>query len=265
MSKIFSPSIVVTLSFLAFAGCGGDPAPKVSMETPQSETPAVSAPVAGSKSVDAATAGSVVGKVSFTGEVPAPKQLPIKGNPECSVFHPDGVRSEELLVKDGAVQNVFIYVKNGLEAYSFPPPTDSVTIDNKHCHYIPHVAGVQVDQPLMLLNSDPTLHNVHSYAKNSKGWNLGLPFQGMKQTKKFEAEEVMVTLKCDVHPWMIGYLGVLKHPYFAVTGEAGTFELKNLPPGEVVLEAWHEKLGTRSQSVTIGPQETKTVEFNFTT
>ena len=188
----------------------------------------------------------------------------MRGNPECAVFHAGGsVLSEDLLSQGGKLQNVFIYVKEGLEGYSFAPPSEPVIMNNEKCLYVPHVTGVQVGQPVTLLNSDPTLHNIHSYAKNSKQWNLGLPFQGMKQTKKFEAAEVMVTLKCDVHPWMTGYIGVLTHPYFSVTGKDGAFELKNLPPGDYLIDAWHEKLGAQSQTITIGPQETKEITFTY--
>ncbi len=216
------------------------------------------------QAVDPATAGGVKGKVTFSGEAPPPQKISVQGNPECAAFHADGsIASEELLVKGGLVQNAFVYIKEGLEGSSFEPPKEAATIDNKQCIYVPHVTGVQVNQPVILLNSDPTLHNVHSYSKNSKAWNVGLPIQGMKQTKKFEAAEIMVALKCDVHPWMKGYIGVLPHPYFSVTGESGEFEIKNLPAGEYTIEVWHEKLGAQSQKVKIEPQAEQTIEFIF--
>ncbi|MBI2095800.1 MAG: hypothetical protein HYT89_06500 [Candidatus Omnitrophica bacterium] len=245
---------------MTLAGCG-KPAEKV--PSPGAEAPQALAPPPESPA-DLSQAGAVKGRVFYEGPAPAPREIPVKGNPECAVFHPGGnVKSEELLARDGFLKNVFVYVKEGLEHVRFDAPQEPVVIDNKNCVYVPHVSGAQVGQPVELRNSDPTLHNVHSYAENSKNWNLGLPFQGMKQVKKFEAAEVMVTLKCDVHPWMIGYLGVLAHPCFQVTGDGGEFELKNLPPGRYLIEAWHEKLGTESQTVEIGPQETKTIEFRF--
>ncbi len=245
---------------LAVSGCA-----KSSNEPVDSqETVAVTQPSTVFASVDAQTTGTVKGKVFFEGEAPVPAKIPIRGNPECAVFHKEGsVLSEELLVHDGGLQNVFIYIKEGLEGQKFEPPSQSVTIGNKHCVYVPHVLGVQVNQPVVLLNEDPTLHNIHSYSKNQKNWNLGLPFQGMKQTKKFSNPEVMVTLKCDVHPWMVGYVGVLSHPYFAVSGEDGSFEIKNLPVSEYVIEAWHEKLGTQSQTVRVEPTKTTEVQFKF--
>ncbi|MBI3251825.1 MAG: hypothetical protein HYZ52_00700 [Candidatus Omnitrophica bacterium] len=230
-------------------------------ETPSPESAVSQAPA--KSAFDPSTAATLAGKVLFTGQAPAPKELSIKGNPECSVFHKEPLYSEELLVKDGAVQNVFVYVKEGLEGMNFPPPAAPVTIENKGCVYLPHVTGAQVGQPVIFLNEDPTLHNIHSFPKNSRPWNLGLPFQGMKQTKSFSAPEVMVPLKCDVHPWMTGYIGVLAHPYFAVSDENGKFEIKNLPPGDYVIEAWHEKLGAQTQKVHVEPRERKGVDFTF--
>ena len=246
---------------LALVGCGGSKeAPTVTSE-PAGETPAVSA---SAKTVDSATAGTVKGKIVFEGEAPAPKQMSVRGNPECSVLHAGGtVASEELVVNNGALQNVFVHVKEGLQGYSFTAPQEPVIIENKTCVYMPHVAGVMVGQPVQFLNQDSTLHNIHSYPKESKGFNLGLPLVGMKQTKKFDAPEIMVPLKCDVHPWMLGYVGVVAHPYYNVSDASGQFELKNLPPGEYTIEAWHEKLGAQSQTIKIEPQGTKEIEFKF--
>ena len=258
------------LSFLLLgsvlvAGCGQKAVEVTS--TASTEIPASSTPVnnVSAAVIDPASAGTIKGKVLFEGTVPPAQEISVRGNPECAVFHQGGkVKSEELVVNNGALQNVFVYVKEGLEGKSFPAPSEAVTIQNKSCVYVPHVSGAQVGQSIILLNEDPTLHNIHSYSKNSKSWNLGLPFQGMKQTKKFEAAEVMVHLKCDVHPWMSGYVGVLSHPYFSVSGADGSFEIKNLPPGEYLIEAWQEKLGVQSQKIKIEPQETKELEFKFT-
>lgn len=244
------------------SGCG--PKEAGVTVTEEASYPEVKLSAPAKQSVDPATAGGVKGKVMFSGETPSPQKISVQGNLECAAFHSDGsIASEELLVKDGLVQNVFVYIKEGLEGLSFEPPKEAATIDNRQCVYVPHVTGVQVNQPVILLNSDPTLHNVHSYSKNSKSWNVGLPIQGMKQTKKFEAAEIMVALKCDVHPWMKGYIGVLPHPYFSVTGADGNFEIKNLPPGEYLIEVWHEKFGAQSQKVKIEPQTEQTIEFVF--
>jgi plastocyanin len=240
------------------AGCGG----KEETTTPAASE--VSVPVAASKTFDPSTAGTVRGRALFDGAAPETKMLSVKGNPECSVQHAGGqLPSEELVVNGGALQNVFVYVKEGLEGYSFPVPAEPVVIENRKCVYVPHVAGAMAGQTVNFVNKDSTLHNIHSYPKASKGFNLGLPLVDMKQSKKFETPEVMVPLKCDVHPWMLGYLGVVAHPFFAVTDAQGNFELKGLPPGEYTLEAWHEKLGARSQTLRIEPQSTQDAEFRF--
>ena len=263
MKKILVYFSLMILFAPLTAGCGqkkaAEPAPSLEVSAPAEEA----APV--EPAFDPATAATLKGKVSFGGTVPAPKAIPIKGNPECAALHEGGtVPSEELLVSEGGLQNVFVYIKEGLEGRTFDPPADPVTIANRQCMYAPHVSGVQVGQAVILLNEDPTLHNVHSYSKTMKPWNLGLPFQGMMQARKFASAEGMVTLKCDVHPWMIGYVGVLPHPYFAVTNSKGEFEIKNLPPGNYGVEAWHEKLGAQSQAIKIEPVETKEIEFEFT-
>lgn len=208
--------------------------------------------------------GTLKGKVFFEGEVPATQAISFQGNPECLSFH-SGEKSfaEDLLVKEGMLQNVFVYVKEGLEGQPFEVPQEPAAIENLKCVYVPHVTGVQVQQPVVLWNRDPTLHNIHSYSKNSPGWNLGLPIQGMKVTKKFTTPEIMVSLKCDVHPWMNAYIGVLAHPCFSVTTEDGSFGIKKIPPGEYLIEAWHEKLGTQSQKLKVASGETREIEFRF--
>lgn len=262
MKRVFA-ALLSPVVLLGLQGCGQNRQAQTPADPQEVSQPAQSG-VSEKKSVDPAAAAVLKGSVLYEGQVPAPVSMSIAGNPECAVLHPGGqVTSEEIAVNDGRLQNVFIYIKEGLEGYQFQAPQAPATMENTKCLYVPHVLGVQVDQPVVLLNNDPTLHNVHSYSKNSKPWNLGLPFQGMKQTKKFSSPEVMVTLKCDVHPWMIGYIGVLGHPYFAVTDVGGNFEIKNLPPGEYELGAWHEKLGAQSQKVRIEPQETKVVEFKY--
>ena len=255
--------LITIFLVLSLSGCGK---PKEEV-TIKSEPVAESAPAnVTAKTVDPATVGNIKGKILLEGEAPAPKMLSVKGNPECAVLHPGGtIVSEELVANNGALQNVFVYVKEGLEGYIFPSfELTSVIIKNKGCVYVPHISGAMVGQPVVFLNEDSTLHNIHSYPKNSNAFNLGLPIVGMKQTKTFNTSEVMVPLKCDVHPWMQGYIGVLSHPYFAVSDANGQFELKNLPPGEYTVEAWHEKLGVRSQRVTLGANETKQTEFKYT-
>jgi plastocyanin len=163
----------------------------------------------------------------------------------------------------GSLQNVFVYVKDGLGNLKFPVPTTPLVLDQKGCQYRPHVFGVQVGQPIEILNSDMTLHNIHAWAQTNQEFNLGQSLQGMKDTHVFTTQEVMVPFRCDVHKWMNSFVGVVAHPFFAVTGTDGTFELKGLPPGTYTIEAWQEKLGTKTATVTIGAKESKDVPFTF--
>lgn len=215
-----------------------------------------------SRGVEAQGGSTLTGKVIFEGTPPAPQPIRMEADPICLQQHKEGATTEEVVVNpNGTLKNVFVYVKQGLEGKQFEPPKDPVVFDQKGCHYEPHVFGIRVNQPLQILNSDSTLHNVHSLPKNSKEFNLGMPIQGMKLTQKFTSPEIMVTIKCEVHPWMRAYAGVLNHPFYGVTGDDGSFTLKDLPPGEYVLEAWHEKYGI--QTATVKVPDTKEVSFTF--
>lgn len=207
-------------------------------------------------------AASVTGKASFTGTPPAPQKIDMNADPTCAASGATALTEDVVINSNGTLKNVFVYVKEGLEGQTFTPSTEKVILDQKGCHYTPHVFGAQVNQPIEILNSDATLHNVHGMPKASKEFNLGMPIQGMKLTRKFDKPEVMVKFKCDVHPWMSAYAGILEHPYFAVTGEDGSFEIPNLPAGNYVLEAWHEKFGTQTQSITVDDTG-KTADFTF--
>lgn len=209
-----------------------------------------------------AAGSGVTGKVTFEGTPPVPQVLRMDADPVCSSQNPNGLPSEEAVVNpNGTLKNVFVYVKQGVEGQKFEAPKDAVTFDQRGCRYHPHVFGIMANQPLQIVNSDGTLHNVHALPKNSKEFNLGMPIQGMKLNQKFTAPEQMVKIKCDVHPWMSAYAGVMEHPFYAVTGEDGMFSLKDLPPGEYTIEAWHEKYGSQTAAVKV-PDQTE-VNFSF--
>ena len=214
--------------------------------------------------VDAATAGHVTGSVTLEGVPPANEPIRMNADPVC-VKEAKGEQRQETFVvgAGGALSNVFVYVKDGLDGYVHDVPAEVATLDQKGCRYVPHVFGVRVGQPLEILNSDPTLHNIHAQPSANQEFNVGQPVQGMKTARTFTRPEVMVPFKCDVHGWMNAYAGVLDHPYFAVTDAEGRFELKSLPPGTYTVEAWHERLGTATERVTLGPNETKAVTFSF--
>jgi plastocyanin len=209
-----------------------------------------------------ASAASVTGKVTFDGQPPAAQNLKADADPTCKAMHPNGIADDSVIVNsNGTLKNVFVYVKEGVTG-KHEAPKDAVKFDQEGCQYKPKVFGIQTGQTLEILNSDDTLHNVHALPKNSKEFNLGMPVKGMKLKKSFSSPEVMVKIKCEVHPWMAAYAGVLDHPFFAVTGEDGSFQIKDLPAGNYVIEAWHEKYGTQTQNVTVADQDAA-VDFSF--
>ncbi len=211
-----------------------------------------------------AQAATITGKTLFEGQAPAPQVMKADADPNCAVLHPNGLNDDSVIVNNGALKNVFIYVKEGLAGKKFDAPKETVVFDQKGCQYSPKVFGIQVGQSLQIINSDNTLHNVHSLSNNSPQFNLGMPIQGMKLKKTFAKPEVMVKIKCEVHPWMSAYAGVLDHPFYVVSGDDGSFEIKNLPPGEYVVEAWHEKFGAQTQKVTIAADgDAKEAPFSF--
>jgi plastocyanin len=250
----------VAIAFAAsVVACGGGN--KEASST--SAEPASSA--GGGQKVDTATAGEVKGTVVVDGAVPKNEPIKMNADPVCVQQNktPQFQETYEVGSDGKALANVFVYVKDGLGNYAFDSPTDKATIDQQNCRYHPHVFGMRVGQPLEIVNSDPTLHNIHAMPKANQEFNNGQPIQGMKMTHTFTAKEVMVPFKCDVHGWMNAYVGVLDHPYFATTDKEGKFDLKTLPPGTYTIEAWHEKLGTTTQSVTVGQKETKEINFTF--
>jgi plastocyanin len=228
----------------------------------ETSAPAESAGSSGQK-VDAATAGDVNVVVAFEGVAPANEPIKMNADPVCVKENTTPQSQETYQVADGKLANVFVYVKDGLSAYTFDAPTGMVSIDQKNCRYHPHVFGIRVGQTLQIVNSDPTLHNIHALPKNNTEFNTGQPIKDMKTNHTFTAKEVMVPFKCDVHGWMNAYVGVVDNPYFGVTDKDGKFSLKGLPPGTYTIEAWHEKLGAQQVMVTLGAKETKDATFTF--
>ena len=225
------------------------------------ETPApAAAPAAPSGATGNAT---VTGTVTLDGAAPAAAKVAMDADPVCQMQHGGkGQMTEDVAVTDGKLQNVFVYVKSGLSG-TFPAPTTPAKLDQHGCWYQPHVIGLQVNQPLEIVNSDGTLHNINAKPVINQPFNVAQPVQGMKTTKKFAKPEIGITVKCNVHPWMHAYIHVVDHPFFSVTDASGAFSLQGLPAGTYTLEAWHEKLGTATQTVAIGAGETKNVQFSF--
>lgn len=206
--------------------------------------------------------GSISGKITLSGSAPARQKVKMSADPVCLQQHSKEVLSQEVVENRGALQYVLVYVKDGVQG-SFPPPTTPVVLNQVGCLYEPHAFGIQAGQPLEIRNSDPTLHNINCQAKLNKKFNIAQPQKGMKSSKTFDKGEVGVPFKCNVHPWMVAYAGVFTHPFFAVSKEDGTFSIQGLPAGTYTVEAWHEKLGTQNQKITLAEGESKQASFTF--
>lgn len=243
---------------LVIAGCGKKEEAPVTKEAETTQAQPPPTPI------DQSTVGSIAGKVAFAGDKPSPKVIRMDAEPACKGLHTTPVQSEEVVLNsNGTLQYVFVYVKEGLGNRVFETPKTPVILDQKGCTYRPHVIGVQAGQEMHILNSDPTTHNIHPLPRQNREWNESQPPGAQKMVRTFAREEILIAVKCNVHPWMKSYVGVLKHPFYSVTGAEGSYQLKGLPPGEYTVVAWHEKYGAQEQKVTVGPKEAKTVDFTF--
>jgi uncharacterized membrane protein/plastocyanin len=205
--------------------------------------------------------GTIKGVVLLEGTPPPNKQLNV-GTCTSDVKGP--VTSDAVLVKDGKLQNAFVWIKSGLESYKGPPaPSEPIVMDQRGCMYRPHVVGAYVGQKVIFLNSDPVLHNVRSVAETNATFNEMMPTKDMRLEKVFEKTEVPVRAKCDVHPWMSAFIGVVPHPFFAVSSASGDFSLANVPEGEYEIEAWHEVFGRKSAKIRVKARETAQATLTF--
>jgi len=208
---------------------------------------------------------TITGKVKFTGTKPVMPKIDMSEEPKCKAKYTAAPPTEETVVvnPNGTLANVFVYVKSGLPAsYKAPAPSGPVTLDQDGCRYHPHAFGIMVGQNLAIKNSDGILHNIKAKGTKNRPFNISQPTT-MTSTRTFSAPEVMVPLECNVHGWMHAWLGVLPHPFYGVSGADGSFSITGLPPGTYTVEAWHEKYGTQTATVTVSGSETKTADFSF--
>lgn len=217
-------------------------------------------PSANLSPIDPATTATISGTVSFAGTPPTPEKIDMSADPACK-----GDNSWRPIISDnGRLANVLVYVKDGLGERKFNPPPAKLVIEQKGCTYHPHVAAVMAGQPVEFLDDDMTMHNVHPKTKNNKEWNEAEQANGGSVTRKFEKPELMIPVGCNQHPWMKMYLNVMPNPFYAVTGTDGNFTLKGLPPGTYTIAAVQEKLGEKTQTITLGPRDDKqSVTFGY--
>jgi plastocyanin len=214
--------------------------------------------------VDPGTAGTIKGSIAFTGKKPARMPIDMSGDPACVEAHHGKPFDESVIVNpNGTLANVFVYIKAGLEDKTFEAPAKPVIIDQKGCWFHPRVVGIQVGQVYHVTNSDPVTHNIHPLAQTNREWNHSQGPGDPELTRKFTRPEVMIPVKCNIHSWMHAFIGVLPHPYFAVTDDHGTFKLENLPPGDYIVAAWHEKYGSQERKISLTKSGTSEVTFTF--
>jgi plastocyanin len=246
------PRILVPAVLVAFGvACGDAPDPDPDGDPAQLEMP-----------FDEGTAGDVRGMIMFEGTPLSPEAIDMASEPSCLEQYDEAPTREWVKVRNGHLAEVFVYVKEGLEAYDFPTPAGATLVDQQGCRYRPGVTGVMTGQTLTFRNSDGLMHNVNARPTVNRPFNFSQPVN-MDTNRTLTQPEVMIPVRCDVHGWMAAYVGVVAHPFYSTTDDAGTFDLSGLPPGEYVIEAWHSRLGTQEQTVTVATGETTEVSFTF--
>lgn len=255
-TSIVQRGIALPILLALATGCGGSEDAGSSGDTGGTSDEPTASPV------DASTAGHISGMVTFSGMAPEMDAIDMSDEPVCAAKHASTPMMRSVVVGEGGgLANVFVYVKEGLDGLEFPTPAGAV-LDQNGCVYSPHVMGIQVGQDLIIRNSDGLLHNIKASPTENRPFNTSQPVN-METTRSFSTAEVMVPVQCDVHGWMTAYIAVLDHPYHSVSSDAGAFSLETLPPGEYVIEAWHESYGTLTQTVTVTTGETTEITFEF--
>lgn len=250
LSVVWTLIKAICLLLVTLSACNSQPTPK----PPRTPTP-----------LDLSTVGTVSGRAVFKGTLPEQTTLQLGGWSACATQHPNSLpKAGDILVHDGYLQNVVVYIKEGLGDRVFMVPEEAVLSDQQGCMFQPRIMTARVDQLIRFLNSDPIAHNVHGLPQQARPWNFSLGVKGASQTIMVETPENVIPIKCDIHGWMRAYVGVFDHPYFAVTDARGEFSLPNIPPGQYTIEAWHERFGAQQQQIMIGEKEAQEIVFTFT-
>jgi hypothetical protein len=256
-------SLTISLSLLTLAvACTGSKEPATNE----------AGPTTAGKTPPTTNLGTVTGVISYAGTPPAPKKIDTSADPVCGQKNPN-LTTEDTVVKDGKLANVFVYVKDGsatdgtkIGEYTWTTPSTAVTLDQNGCHYRPHIIGIQTNQKLSITNSDPTQHNIHPTPKNNPEWNQTQPNGAPPIEKTFARSEILIPVKCNQHPWMKAYIGVMKTPFYAVSAEDGAFTIKGLPAGNYTVVAWREggQTGTeKTMQVTVPANGEAKADFSF--
>jgi len=210
--------------------------------------------------------GAITGTIKFEGQAPKMKVIKMSADAKCEAKNAGKkILAESLVIgADMTMANVLVRIKTGLpEGQTYTAPAEPVVINQIGCMYVPHVAATMPGQEVKFLNSDGTLHNVHGLPKVNAEFNVPMPGFKKEISRKFDKVEDPFAVKCDVHPWMKGYVAVQDNPFTSVTAQDGKFTIKGLAAGDYEVEIWHEKLGTKTGKVTVGAGETKTLDFTM--
>ena len=214
------------------------------------------APASVSNTITVRTA-TLRGVVKFVGAAPKSTTVNMAADQSCAKQHRAPVLSQDVVTDaNGGLQNAIVFISDGLGNQTFDPPSQPVVLTQKGCMYQPHVLAMQANQRLEVVNDDPTSHNIHPIPANNREWNKSQP-PGSRTEETFSRAEIAIPVKCNIHPWMRGYVAVFKHPCFAVTGKDGSFDLSSLPRAPTWLRpgtrSWaHQR--TRSQWVRTKPR-----------
>jgi plastocyanin len=245
-------SLTIALCGLLFAGAGCKKASTTASEPAKNYT-----------TIDWASSGTILGTIHFVGKPPQRIAIDMGQDPVCSLAPAN--LTEQYVTENGGLENVFIYVKDGLGNKAYAPPSTPVVMDQKGCRFVPHVIGVMAGQPIKFTNSDATMHNIHMTPTLSTNQTVDIsqPPNGGGDTRTLSTPELMIPVRCNNHPWMEGFINVVSNPFYAVSGDDGHFTIKGVPPGNYTIVADHQVLGEKAAEVTVSPQKTTMIDITY--